>query len=570
MRLESQIVASIGIPIGVTCLALGGVAWLGGLTGWVDGGLVSVIWLILLGFVTGAGYLLWRAHIEVRAVAKTLISLPGAMRQIEQGTRETPLHGHDRRDELGVTVRLLTRHAMATRRALAKQDEIERQALTDPLTNLPNRRSLFEYLGRLGPDLGSDGPLELGVMHIDLDHFKAINDSLGHDAGDFVLKAATRRMAESVRGDDLLARVGGDEFVLLVRGVDDRDTLELMANRIIASISQPIQYKSEMCQMGASIGAVLTTLKGSVIDPHKLLSKADAALSRAKVEGRDRCVIYDGAMEAEIRRREDSAREIREALLDGEFQPWFQPMIDVATGRLVGLELLTRWEHPARGLLPPGEFLAAAEVHNMIEEIGLEVLERACGVLKRLRLAGLEVPMFHVNMTRAQLVAPAVIEKVSWILDDGNIPLEQVAMEIGEDSCSGRGVELLFANVRRFADLGVEPVIDDFGAVNGALSNISQLRARKIKCARSLTRALRCDSADAEARNILHGMVGLAESLNITAVAKGIEDRAEISALHETGFDEMQGDALAPAMDEQSLAAWLANRARPQPLAEGI
>jgi diguanylate cyclase (GGDEF)-like protein len=500
-----------------------------------------------------------------RAIAAVLRQIPRDFRKLAQDLEAVPFAGRERRDEIGLLSRSLERHARQMGDTLSDHAQVEKLALTDVLTGLPNRRGLDAFFEELSAK-GALGKLDqrVGVVHIDLDHFKAINDTLGHEAGDFVLREATRRMKSTTRDTDLLARIGGDEFVVIVPHVEERRVLESLSDRILSALSEPIPFGEEFCHTGASIGMSLSSGAKTEQETEKLLRDADAALAEAKSSGRNKSVFFTDAMAKRLREKQEKAREIREALLDGEFMPWFQPMIDLETGETTGIELLTRWHHPQRGLLPPSEFLDAAETHNLIEEIGLEVLERACHVIADMRVAGISVPRFHVNMTRKQLLAPAVIDRLSWILDDANIPLEQVAIEISEKICKGRNAELMFKNARRLAALGMSPVLDDFGVEGGAVDNLSHISARQLKCARSVTAALLDPKLRSWAELMLRSIRGFVTSLEISAVAKGVESQEQVQVLSDLGITHLQGDALAPTMDATALRAWLSTQRQDQ------
>lgn len=451
--------------------------------------------------------------------------------------------------------------ARETREALENRDEIERQANTDDLTGLTNRRGLTGFLEHAMRDAVAPGRVgHVGVMHIDLDHFKTVNDTLGHEAGDYVLKEAASRLAGILRDSDMLARLGGDEFIAVVRGVEDRSVLERLADRMLAQFRQPIQYQSHDCLIGASVGAVLAGPVTGPKEAQSLLTQADMALCQAKTEGRNRAAVFSDEIAARLSEAEERAREIRQALLDGAFEPWFQPMINVRTGEITGIELLSRWEHPVRGLIQPKDFLLAAESHGMFEEIGIQVLEKACRSIQRWQSDGVTVPKLYVNMTRSQLLAPAAVDKITWILDDHNVSPDQIALEISERALVERSADLLFANLRRLSMLGIEKVLDDFGATDASLRNVVAIGASKVKCSRLLVTGL-SDPAEAhEATALLSAALGVSDRLGVASVAKGVEGASVIETLSQLGFSEMQGDALAPAMPTGALPNWLVER----------
>lgn len=521
-----------------------------------------------VGAVLGAGGLLtWHAARNARQLSHDLRRLPPALRGLVRHGRPAPLPGENRGDALGRSVRRIRGMALGWHRELTTREEIQRLALTDSLTDLPNRRGLMDFLEESVRALSRDRTL--AILHVDLDHFKVINDTLGHDAGDSVLREATKRMSGVLRGSDMLARLGGDEFIIVADGVASESVLELLSERVVQQFARPIAYGEEQCLVGASVGAILAHGDKGPHEAKRLLSDADVALCEAKAAGRNRWCIFTAEMAANMKRRSRQSREIREALLDGEFRAWYQPVLDLADGRVIGIELLTRWEHPERGLLLPQEFLLPAETHNMLEEIGLQVFEEACHQVRRWRAGGVPVPTLHVNMTRGQLIAPGVVDKFSWILDDCNIPPDRISLEINEPSCEGRSVELVFANLALFRELGAQTILDDFGALSCSLGNIVKVGATQIKCDRGLAAGLvgatggtHPHDAPGEARRMMTGVVGMATRLGINVIAKGVEDATQVAALQSLGITRMQGDLLAPAMSEADLIRFLGKEAQ--------
>lgn len=507
--------------------------------------------------VTGGAIALAGLGLVARAVLfenrlmRDLRQLPRDLQRLLRHGRDAPLAGELRKDALGRTAQRLHGLGRRVRIELSAQAEIERLAITDSLTDLPNRRALMTSLEQLLDGMTVDKTLAL--LHVDLDHFKVVNDTLGHLAGDQVLQEATQRMSCVLRGSDMLARLGGDEFIIVAHGVEDADVLSKLADRVVRQFAQPIRYGEELCNVGASVGGRLVLGTETSLEARRLLSDADAALCEAKAAGRNRWVIFTDEMAETIERRTRQSREIREALLDGEFRAWYQPVLDTKTGEISGIELLTRWEHPERGILLPEAFLLSAETNNMLEEIGLQVLEAACMELKSWHAEGFDVPVLHVNMTRVQLVAPGVVDKISWILDDCNIAPERVALEISEQNCEGRSVEVVFANLARFRELGVGTTLDDFGSMSSSVANVVKTGAGRIKCSRAITAGLVDPESRAEAEMILTGLVCFANGIGVDVIAKGVEAMEHHRCLRDLGITRMQGDGLAAPMSGPDL-----------------
>lgn len=505
---------------------------------------------ILVGAVFAA-----HARRAEESLTDDLRRLPKDLRFLLRQGVNRPLSGEERDDPIGRLARRLRVLGYRVHHELSAQAEVERMAITDPLTDLLNRRGLMGRLESILANLAADRAVAL--LHIDLDHFKVINDTLGHQAGDHVLQEATKRMNHVLRGTDMHARLGGDEFLIVAQGLSSVDGLERMADRLLRQFSQPIKYEDELCPVGASVGARLVFGRDGPFEAEALLAEADTALCDAKASGRNRWVMFTEEMAETIQRRTNQAREIREALLDGDFRAWYQPVIDLDSGAIEGIELLTRWEHPERGLLLPDKFLLSAESNNMLDEIGLQVLEVACLEMKNWQAKGLEVPPLHVNMTRDQMVASGVVDKVSWILDDCNIAPDKLILEVSEQSCEGRSVEVLFSNLRRFAALGIDTTLDDFGSLSSSVSNIVSTGARRIKFSRNLTLGLSSPETRDASEQLLQGLISFAARLDIDVIAKGAEDLAQIERLQAMGIRRMQGDGLAAAMSGPDLGKLL-------------
>ncbi len=498
------------------------------------------------------------AAVFASRLAHHLAHLTDNMDRLAKGDVGVRINGLDRNDELGSMARSLGVFAEAIQRDRASKAEMEAMAQTDSLTGLPNRRGLFQSLeSALKAIKNSDR--QIGVLHIDLDHFKAVNDSLGHDAGDFVLTEAAQRMSGVLRGSDVLARIGGDEFIAVIHNVneDGEGTIERAGERIVRCFDAPIVFKDTTCPIGVSAGAALSGAAAGAITADALLSCADVALAAAKNAGRGRVAIFTSAMEHLVQSVRTRAGEIKDGLLDGQFRPWFQPVVTADGSKITGLEVLTRWHHPDRGVLPPSEFIAAAETHKMLEQIGATVLEQACKVFSDLRFAGHNLPRLHINLGRGELLIPAIVDRICWTLDELNIAPELIAVEINEASCIGRSSDLVFQNACRLADRGIGIVLDNFGAEQAALVHVTRLQIQKAKVARSAISGMFERETAREARELVAAMVAVARSLNVQIVGKGAEDAEQQSFLTALGFQEFQSDSIAPAMEEGGLRLWL-------------
>ena len=497
-----------------------------------------------------------------RRLARDMAALPRAVQALSEGA-EPVLTGEDRDDEFGGMARRLRAFAESMRQMTRSRAEMERMALTDPLTGLPNRRGLYDFLAKRGSRRRTERGT-VAVLHIDLDHFKTINDANGHEAGDFVLREATRRMALVIRDSDILARVGGDEFVVFAHGLTSLASLERLAERIITQFEEPVVFRGCTLRVTASIGAVLGGRRGRVLDPNRLLISADIALAHAKAAGRNRCSVFTSAMARDARRLRERAGEVRDAIGRGEFRIWFRPVMDMRTGRPSALDLVPRWHHPTRGILTPAAFMGAAEAHSLTEAMALPAYERAFAAVASWRAAGLPVLPLHVGVSRTLLLSPGFVDRLGWLLEQSRIDPERIAVSIAESYCSGRGTDAVFESLRRLADRGSTILIDDFGSVDAALANITRIGATAIKVdvrrASNLVRGGRRSDGDIGERRLalLSGMIRIGESLQVRVQAKGVSERGTVERLLARGFAEMQGDAVAPALDETAAADWLA------------
>lgn len=461
-------------------------------------------------------------------------------------------------DPVGQLTAELWAVALKLRTRLSENKKIERMAFTDPLTGLPNRRGLLAFLDLLAESHGdADDDSKIGLIHIDLDHFKTINDTMGHDAGDTVLKEATRRMSTAIRDSDLLARLGGDEFLIVSTGIESEADLTIIADRLLEQFATPILYHQKACNVGVSMGMVLGGQRGRVRDPKRLLINADMALFRAKAQGRGQYAIFNSAMADEARLRNERSIALAKALQEEAFHPWFQPMIDLAENQVSGLELLSRWHDEERGILMPGDFLADAEAHSLMEEIGLQVFEHAIAALQVWRMSGAKVPTVHLNLSRTQLLSSSFVDRLSWKLDEANLPPEQFAVEVDEKNCNARGCEVAFANVRRLRDLGLRVVLDNFGAEQAALSILGPLQARMIKCSPKTFDQMLDNQTRPDKVRILAALENAAKTFGILISAKGVETEHQSSLFLEAGINIQQGDHLVRVLDVDDTGRFL-------------
>lgn len=535
------------LTLPVLVLALFGltVSWPAGLD--LTGVPVAVLCLVCVGISLGQA-------LRIRAV---LEDLPAAIRATvwgKSGAEFPTLTGDDELVRFTGEMRDLS---LSMQEVFRQRSEMEQMAHTDPLTNLPNRRALNALLSKLANDHG-DGPGGIGILHLDLDHFKVVNDRFGHEAGDHVLREATRLISLAIRDSDFLARLGGDEFAIIAPGVDTENVLVRIAERVIEMFADPISYDDQICNVGISIGMVLGGMRGKVLDPQRLLLNADIALCRAKAEGRNRHAMFSSSMARANRRQQNQADEMRKALDHDQFRAWFQPVVDLKTGSTCAFQVIPRWESTAHGFVAPQEFLRTAETFNLVEELGMRVFEHACKCLAEWRRENEHVPGLQICMSRAQLLDASVADRVSWCLDDVGLAPEDVSIAVAEQNLSDRSSEVVIANLLRLRDLGCAVTLDDFGTENGAFLHIASLRPNRIVVTPRLTEFLAHEGQTTGATALLKAVVGGATALGCSLAAKDITQSEQIDILKNLGVVQASGSLWGQPMNAASLATVVA------------
>jgi diguanylate cyclase (GGDEF)-like protein len=422
----------------------------------------------------------------------------------------------------------------------------EEQALHDELTRLPNRALLADRVRLALARRARDGR-EVTVLFVDLDGFKAVNDTLGHAAGDRMLVEVAHRIRGIVRMTDTAARLGGDEFAVLLDGHDNR-TAVCVADRILAALNRPIRVDgSHERTISASIGVVAVTHETGV---DQVLRNADLAMYIAKAAGRGRVEVFEDAMFDQALDRSDLERDLRAAITDGTIGVSYQPCVELADGAVTGVEALVRWTHPERGNVPPTAFIPIAESTGLIIELGRHVLRTACRDAVRLRAASPALTV-AVNVSARQLVSPAFVGDVESALRDSGLAGEALVLEITE-SMLVNDVELTVERLHALKSLGVRVAIDDFGTGYSSLSYLRHFPIDILKIDRSFVDQLPGDGA-ALARSI----VRLGQSLHMEIVAEGVEDDAQRTELQRLGCARAQGFLFAEARPVGSIETLL-------------
>jgi len=447
-------------------------------------------------------------------------------------------------------------------------DAIERHAadaalryrvLHDSLTGLPNRLSFVDALGEsLAKASVSGSPV--GILFLDLDHFKLINDSLGHHAGDALLRAVAPRLRSHLRPGDVVARFGGDEFGILIDRLADEGEALAIADRVASAFAQPFSLDGVDHFVSASIGvAVARASEERTVNAELLIRDADAAMYRAKEGGRARCVLFDAEMRAGAMRRLEVERELRHAVERDELTLHYQPVVNLRSGETTGLEALVRWRHPERGMLDPAEFVSIAEDSGLIEPIGRWVQERACRqALEWHQLRPDARPLdVAVNLSSRQLAhrdLPEVVEEViaRTGLDPIHLRLEITEGVLVEESATA------ISSLQRLNELGVRLVLDDFGTGYSSLAYLNRFPFHALKIDRSFVEAL---GIEQEATAIVEAIIGMARALSLEVIAEGVESEVQLAELRRLDCDYAQGHLFHAAMPEREVSRLIAERA---------
>ncbi len=415
------------------------------------------------------------------------------------------------------------------------EDHIRRLAHHDSLTELPNRALFLDRLGRAMAQARRDGR-PMAILQLDLDHFKDVNDTLGHPAGDTLLRACARRLQSILHDTDTVARIGGDEFAIILTGLDQPIDAGHIAQRIIARLLEPISCQGHEVHTGTSIG--ITIFPDDDTDPDQLLRNADIALYRAKANGRNTYSFFVEAMKRQVERRKELEADLRRAIAGDEFTLHYQPQIRLADRKVVGMEALMRWRHPTRGLVMPSEFLAVAEDAGLIVPIGLEVLSQACAQARAWLDAGLEFGRVTINLAPAQFKARDLAYAINDALQSAGLEAEHIGLEVTEGAFLGRATDRVAQTLTRLHDMNVAIALDDFGTGYASLAHLRRFAIDRLKIDGSLVRDIGIDPGNTA---IVRTVISLGHSLGLEVVAEGVETEAQCEFLRQHGCDGAQG-----------------------------
>ena len=434
----------------------------------------------------------------------------------------------------------------------ALEAELERRASHDPLTGLPNRHAFVERIGQaLRRTRRKQNSRKVGVLFMDLDGFKTINDSLGHEAGDRLLVAVAECLRNRLRTEDVLARFGGDEFAVLLEDTAGTSEAIRVAQRIAEDLREPFTVDDFQVSVNTSIGITLGTAQAKD-DPERMLREADSAMYRAKEEGPGRYAVFDPAMQARAQKRLELEAELRQALEQGEFVLYYQPEVSLHDGKMVGIEALLRWQHPQRGLLQPSAFMPLAEETDLIVPIGRWVLEEACGQAKRWEEERpLASPMtMEINLSSKQLRRQGLVRTVEEALTRADLEAHTLALDMTETvliRVSEDNTQALDA----LKEMGVRLGLDDFGTGYSSLSYLKRFPVDRVKVDKSFVKGLGENATDTA---LVRMIIDLCHTLGVEVLAEGIETSDQATLLRDMGCDMGQGYYFARPLRAEELA----------------
>lgn len=425
---------------------------------------------------------------------------------------------------------------------------IKHMAQNDALTGLPNRNLFHERLQN-ALDHASRTGRKVGVMLLDLDHFKSINDTLGHPAGDALLCQVSDRLTECARTTDTVARLGGDEFAIIATNLKDALDIDNFARRIGEALARPYDLGGQEIHSGCSVG--ITIYPDDDGDSDELLRNADIALYKAKEAGRGGYKLFDSKMDAEISQRQSIEQELRQAIKLQQFQVYYQPQVELSSGKIIGAESLLRWKHPTRGLVSPGDFIQVAEATRLMLPIGEWIVNQVCRQAREWQDQGLPSIVIAVNQTPLQFQQQDLLQMIQTALAESQLDPQWLELEITE-GVAMEGDSL--AKIHALKKIGVRLAIDDFGSGSSSLALLKNCQVNRLKIDKSFVRSV--NSTDG-AKAICSAIVGLGKNLGLRVIAEGVETLHELDTVKEIGCDEIQGFRYAPPLPAKAFASLL-------------
>ena len=431
------------------------------------------------------------------------------------------------------------------------EKHVKRLAYHDPLTNLPNRVNLMKHLPLVVEQAATEN-YKFAILFLDLDRFKMINDTMGHNVGDLLLKAVADRIRNCVRDQDFIARLGGDEFTIVLEKIKGSETAGKVAEKICESLSQPFVFMRKKMFVTTSIGiSIFPDNGGDVTD---LIKHADSAMFKAKEKRNDYC-FYQTGMEAKIAERLEMERELRQAIEKDELRLFYQPKVDFATGKLIGAEALVRWEHPQEGIIAPNVFIPLAEESGLINKLSDWVLEEGARQLRTWLGKDYQLTL-ALNLSVKDLMAENLHTQLRDLMNRHQLPKNVLELEITESTLMNHP-ELMSSELAKIKQLGISVAIDDFGSGYSSLNYLKRLPVDVLKIDRSFVQDIESDPSDSA---IVSGIIALAQTLNMHTVAEGVETEGQRTILKSLGCSSFQGYLVAkPQPAEQFEQQFLSN-----------
>ena len=457
-----------------------------------------------------------------------------------QQVTASPIH-----DDLGALSHIVLNIEDISER-VETQAQMEQLAFYDPLTGLENRRLFKDRLEQSLKHVRRSKK-SMALLFIDLDQFKRINDTLGHDAGDELLTTVARRLRECVREEDIVARLGGDEFTILLADISHADDAGLVARKILLALTEPIQLGAQEVTVSGSIG--ITIAPEDSMNASVLMRNADLAMYRAKDQGRDNFQFFTDDMNIESQARMSLENELRLAVSNRDFVVFFQPQINLADNQICGFEALVRWRHEQVDLIPPDRFIPVAEETGLIIQVGELVLRQACAQIKALQVAGLHGYTFAVNLSARQFRDSNLVSLVREVLTETQLEPRWLELEITESMLMDN-IEQAIEILTELKKLGVTVTIDDFGTGYSSLSYLTQLPVDKLKVDRSFVSNL---PESARHTAITTAIIAMAQRLKLQVVAEGVETASQANFLLDNQCNILQGFLFSPPVNPESL-----------------
>jgi len=436
-------------------------------------------------------------------------------------------------------------------RQRAAEERIWNLAHRDELTGLPNR-ALFQ--SRIDAMMEDKADRKGALLLLDIDHFKEVNDTLGHASGDALLVCLADRLRSCVPESGIICRLGGDEFAILLPSADAKDAASA-AERILGVVREPIESEADVIRPRATIGIALIHEHGAT--PSEIMKCADIALYNGKTEGRDRCAFFEPGLCAAIQARSDLIRDVRDGLERNEFQPWYQPIVSIADGSVRAVEALMRWNHPALGTLPPARFLATLADAEVALSFGRALMAQVLADYRGWMDAGLAPDYIAVNVSAAGLRLPDFAERILMRLEQVGIPFSSFALEVTETVLFGTGSTNVERSLAALHSAGVRIALDDFGTGYASLTHLREVPVDIIKIDQSFVRSILTDRGS---QAIVSAVLELGRGLGKAVVAEGVETEEHALMLRAAGCVEAQGYLYARPMPEKNLRRYLADR----------